>query len=73
MSAVAWSRSHLVCHWLQDLLPSERSVLGRAEPKEQHDRNKLPLIALVIVPPVPCYGCAGSSGASLSRSSSDEA
>jgi hypothetical protein len=27
-SAVAWSRSHLVCHWLQDLLPSKSTTGG---------------------------------------------
>ena len=30
-SVVAWSRCHLLGHWLQDLLPSACRIVGRAE------------------------------------------
>jgi len=36
-SAVAWQRCHLVCHWLQDYLPSGCRVLGPGEPETWHD------------------------------------
>ena len=32
VSVIAWRRCHLVCHWLQAHLPSERRTLGPSEP-----------------------------------------
>src|SRR6266851_3196777 len=40
-SAVAWSRSHLLCHWLEDHLPSKRRLLEPCEPKTWRDHGAI--------------------------------
>ena len=37
VSAVAWSRCHLVCHWLRNLLPSKYGLVDNAEARAQQD------------------------------------
>ena len=47
LSVIALDRCHLVCHWRQGHLSSERSVVGSGEARARHDHGA---ITMILVP-----------------------
>ena len=42
VSAVAWRRCHLVCHWLQDPSPFKCTIVGPGERKARYGNGATP-------------------------------